>query len=289
MLVATDEGILHDGRLVLSGDARQVSSGHGRWVASVAGTTHVSPDGDRWEAVAADLDHAVTAVCDAGGGTLLVGTDQAHLFGVDPDGATTELSALRAVDTFDEWHTPWGGPPDIRSIAVTPDGAWLVNVHVGGIIRSTDRGASWEPTIDLHTDVHQVIATAGQAYAALGAGGLATSHDGGATWRIEREGLATTYCRAVAVAGDRVLVSASRGPGGADSAIYSRPVGPPATLERVPLPADLPGNVDTGCLATRDRRAAVGTADGCLFVSEDAGTTWVQEAEGLGTIHGVSW
>lgn len=289
MLVATDDGIVHDGRLVLAGDARQVASGHDRWVASVAGTAHVSADGDRWEAVAPELDREVTTVCDAGAGTLLLGTVGAHLFRVDAHGATTELSALRAVDTFDEWHTPWGGPPDVRSIAVTPDGAWLVNVHVGGILRSTDRGASWQPTIDLQTDVHQVIATEGHAYAALGAGGLATSDDGGATWRTGREGLATTYCRAVAVAGDRVLVSASRGPGGADAAVYTRPVGPPATLERVPLPTDLSGNVDTGCLATRDRRAAVGTGDGRLFVSEDAGSTWVQQAEGLGTIRGVSW
>ena len=37
------------------------------------------------------------------------------------------------------WYTPWGGPPATRSISEDDD-AVHVNVHVGGIARSRDRG-----------------------------------------------------------------------------------------------------------------------------------------------------
>ena len=51
------------------------------------------------------------------------------------------------------------GPPlGIRSVTATPDGVLLVNVHVGGIVRSSDGGITWQPTIDIDTDVHQVCA-----------------------------------------------------------------------------------------------------------------------------------
>src|SRR3990172_3748833 len=78
---------------------------------------------------------------------ILVGTSGAHLYRVTEAG-------LERVDTFDrvngrdEWYTPWGGPPDSRS--VSEDGRTVyVNVHVGGIVRTTDEGATWEPTIDI--------------------------------------------------------------------------------------------------------------------------------------------
>ena len=53
--------------------------------------------------------------------------------------------ALEPVDAFDHasgretWHTPWGGPPDTRSMANWEDELY-VNVHVGGILRSDDEG-----------------------------------------------------------------------------------------------------------------------------------------------------
>jgi hypothetical protein len=137
------------------------------------------------------------------------------------DGAP--VASFEHAPTRDEWYTPWGGPADVRSISVSPEGVVFVNVHVGGILRSRDGCETWEATIDLHTDVHQVVALGGgRVLAACGDGGLASSRDDGDTWHMATAGLQTTYCRAVAVAGDDVFVSASAGPGGQQSAVYRR-------------------------------------------------------------------
>lgn len=53
-----------------------------------------------------------------------------------------------------------GGPPDTRSITEDGDTVY-VNVHVGGVLRSSDQGESWQPTIDIGADIHRV--TTGQA------------------------------------------------------------------------------------------------------------------------------
>ena len=37
----------------------------------------------------------------------------------------------------------------MRTIAAGAEGELYVNVHVGGILRSDDDGASWRPTIDI--------------------------------------------------------------------------------------------------------------------------------------------
>lgn len=161
------------------------------------------------------------------------------------DGSRCE--AFDRAPTKDQWYTPWGGPPEVRSWSVARDtGALYVNVHVGGILRSTDGGQSWDPTLDLDHDVHEVVAIGGGVVlAACGDGGLAVSGDGGSTWRFVVEGLRATYCRAVAVSddGSTVLLSASRGPGGQESAVYRRPLD---AADDVPfeLVAEFDGNVD---------------------------------------------
>jgi len=177
--------------------------------------------------------------------------------------------------TRDEWYTPWGGPPSVCSVSVAPDtGAVYVNVHVGGILRSDDGGASWAATLDLHHDVHEVLALGdGIVLAACGDAGLAESFDGGATWQLVVDGLRETYARAVAVTDDRstVLLSASRGPGGQGSAVYRRPLRGSETGDPFEVVVDgLADNVDTGRLSpTRFE-----SDGGDVFVSDDAGSTW---------------
>lgn len=221
-------------------------------------------------------------------GEAWAGTAEAHVFRV---GATAELVAsFERAEGRDEWYTPWGGPPDVRSLAVGADGTVLVNVHVGGILRSTDGGESWRPTIDLHRDVHQVLAAgAGWALAAC-ADGLAISSDGGATWAVVDDGLPATYCRAVALCGDTVLLSASTGPGGRHSAVYRRPLrgDRPFARCRAGLPEWLDGNVDTFWLAgAGDGTAAFATAGGDVYISADEGTTWQRLATGLPSVRCV--
>lgn len=230
---------------------------------------------------------ALTCLCAGGGGPLLAGSAEGHLYRFGEGEGARRVESFEHAEGRGDWYTPWGGPPDVRSLSVSDDGVVLVNVHVGGILRSADDGASWQATIDLHDDVHQVLALPGGAAVAACATGLATSFDGGATWSVHDEGLHATYCRAVAVSGDTVLMSASAGPGGGHAALYRRPVTGGGALERcrTGLPDDLGGNVDTFWLAGDATGAAVvATASGALYASGDAGATWEQVA---GDITGV--
>jgi hypothetical protein len=219
-------------------------------------------------------------------GGAFLGTSEAHLEYVE--GSNTErVRAFDRIATRDDWYTPWGGPADVRSMSRGPDGVCYANVHVGGIVRSVD-GGTWTPTsLDIDSDVHQVLArptTPGLVFAAT-AIGLATSTDAGETWEIEDDGMHASYCRAVAIAGDTLLISASQSHTGRQAALYRRPL-KGGTFERCRegLPEWFADNVDTHCLDARDDDAVLGTTDGKVFTSGDAGVTWTQQADGVGAV-----
>ena len=216
--------------------------------------------------------------------SLLAGTDEAHVVRLGDDGSFDRNGSFDAVEGRDAWYTPWGGPPAVRSMAADLAGRIHANVHVGGIPRSGDGGVSWEPTIDIDADIHQVIAHPTQADVVLAAGavGLAISENGGTSWRIEADGLHSSYARAVAVAGDTILLTAATGPHGGRGAVYRIPIEGVA-FEKCEdgLPEWFDGNIDSGWLAADGPTVAFGTSDGDVFVSEDEGVTWGRAAEGL--------
>jgi hypothetical protein len=218
---------------------------------------------------------------------LLVGTEQAHLLRLAGD----ELSIIESFDnaeTRKDWYTPWGDPADVRSITIAVDGTIHVNIHVGGVIRSRDGGTIWMPTIDLENDVHQVLAhpTRREVVLVASAEGFGVSRDGGDTWQLATTGLHAHYLRAVAVAGDYVLISASTGPSGRRSAIYRRSLDGGTRFERCEagLPKWFDDNIDTACLTANDSLAVFGTSDGGVFKSTDAGATWGLATKGLPSV-----
>ena len=224
------------------------------------------------EVVAPAGDHRLLCVV-ARQDEVLVGTAEAHLLRLEGD-RLVPVEGFEQAEGRTRWYTPWGGPPDVRSMAAADDGTLFLNVHVGGVLRSRDGGRSWEPVdLDQDVDVHSVIAHGERVLAACGDGGLATSTDGGDTWRFATDGLHGTYCRAVAVAGDMLLLTASTGPFTKEGAVYRRPLESDGPFERV---TDVfPYNIDTFQLAgAPDGTAAFGTEDGEVYVSRDAGATW---------------
>jgi hypothetical protein len=246
-----------------------------------------------WHATGGDWSHVtdlapLRATCvTAIGADVFVGSSEARLFRLAGE-------VLEPIDAFDHasgretWYTPWGGPPDTRSMANWDDDIY-VNVHVGGILRSDDGGESWTPTIDVDADVHHVTTAAGTVLAAC-AGGLAVSTDRGATWAYRTDGLEALYSRAVAVCGGSVLVSASDGPRGGRAAVYrSDLTGGPFERCRAGLPEWFADNIDTYCLdALPDGTfASFGTSDGHLYGSADEGVTWDELASGLPPVHRV--
>jgi hypothetical protein len=213
---------------------------------------------------------------------VLIGTAEAHLFRLRR-GVVELDEAFEAAPGRDRWSTPWGGPPDTRSMAVDQGGAVYVNVHVGGILRSREPG-TWEPTIDIDADVHQVVTHPSRTGTVLAAcaGGLAVSTDGGDSWDIAADGLHGPYSRAVAVAGDTVLVTASTGPFTDRAAVYRRSLDGAGPFERCTggLPEWFTSNIDTHCLAAGGSLVAF-AAEGDVWVSEDEGRTWERAGSDL--------
>ena len=121
-------------------------------------------------------------------------------------------------------------------MTATSDGAVLLaNVHVGGIPRSTDEGVTWQPTIEVDSDVHEVCAhpVHPRTVIAAAAIGLCISQDGGATWTVEQEGLHASYCSAVAFLEEDILVAASTDHFAAEGAVYRRPIDGKTPLQHV--------------------------------------------------------
>jgi hypothetical protein len=87
-----------------------------------------------------------------------------------------------------------------------------------------------------------------------------------------------------------ILVSASRGPGGSESAVHrGRLEGGALERCRTGLPDWFDDNIDSGCLDAipEGDLAAFGTSDGRLFASADLGASWGEVASGLPSIRCV--
>lgn len=292
LLIGTDDGLFawSAGRAtrLRSGKVSHVSAaGSGVWIIVddrlaqlVDGQWQALPEPDRLK------PRCVLPLADG----ALVGTSEAQLFRVR-GGTLEQVAGFANAPGRLEWHTPWGGPPDTRSLAQDAGGAIYANVHVGGVLRSAD-GADWRPTMDIGADVHQVNAhpTIVGCVLVASAWGLGLSFDGGLNWQFTRQGLPRSYCRAVAASGETILISASDGPGGGRAAVYRRGLRDDAAFERCSTdPPDwFAGNIDSGCLVATGSQVAFGTADGRLFVSDDAGETWSLGAEGLPAVRGLS-
>jgi hypothetical protein len=101
------------------------------------------------------------------GDDIYVGTDDARVLRVEAGGRVEQLRSFDTVAGRDKWYAGTAlingqlmGPPlGVRSMTATVDGALLANVHVGGIPRSVDGGATWAPTIDVDSDVTRCART----------------------------------------------------------------------------------------------------------------------------------
>ena len=256
-----------------------------------------APSGE-WTTVA--TSEFELSCCMAVRDAIYVGTDDARMLrlsgGVlDPDCVLEPIDGFDNIAGRDAWFAGSAivngqrlGPPlGIRSVAANSSGSILfANVHVGGIPRSMDGGRTWQPTIDINSDVHEVRAHQidPDIVVAASAIGLCISHDAGATWTIERDGLHAPYCSAVAFSGDDILVSASTDHFATQGRIYRRPVRPDGDTVAVEngLPTWINGIADTGCIATNASTIVVVDRSGTLYLSTEFGP-WSRSSSELPT------
>ena len=285
LLVGTSVGVGGpDGSVTMTGRAvgPLASSGSHAW--AIVDGQEVWRGPDPWVIQATWEGARLTCLLPLDDGTLLVGTAEAHLLRLDGAG-------LQAVTSFDawppraDWYTPWGGPPDTRSLAAT-DGEPLVNVHVGGVAH--EHAGTWAPLVDIDVDVHQImVGPDGSLLVATGAAGFGRSTDQGGDWSWDAEGLHGSYCRAVAVAGDQVLLSSSTGPRQTRGAVYRRGLGEAGSWTRTGPFVD--GNIDTFWLTAAGDHAAFATGDGTVWLSSDAGANWAEGGQVTGSPLGLAY
>jgi photosystem II stability/assembly factor-like uncharacterized protein len=224
----------------------------------------------------------------AADGAVYAGTEPSRLFRSDDRGESwRELEALLELPSRPTWSfppRPWTS--HVRWIAPSPhDGdLLLVGIELGGLMRSTDGGATWEDhRPGAQRDVHSLAwhpRAPDRAYEA-GGGGAAFSEDSGETWQPADEGRDRHYTWSVAVDPDDPelwYVSASTGPfaahgrGDPQARLYRRTAGEqwrelagglPEPLQAMPY-----------ALVAADGRLFAGLADGQIWESRHRGDSW---------------
>ncbi len=243
-----------------------------------------------WERVAKsrNLEISCLAAVDSG---VWAGSYGAHFFHLN--GELIQNAAFDQAEGRESWFTPWGGPPETRSIATSNTGILYVNVHVGGILRSLDSGTTWHPTIQVRSDVHEVVVHPGEPEFIMAAcgWGLGISRNAGDSWDFLTEGLHGLYCRAVALSGNLIYITASTGSSSHQGAVYRADLNEFDHFERCRngLLEWTPSNIDTFCLAASGSFVAFGTDQGSVYISEDFGVNWRLLAFGLPPVRCVKF
>jgi hypothetical protein len=180
-------------------------------------------------------------------------------------------------------RTPSDEPPSVRSLAATPDGSIYAAVHVGGIVRSSDGGESWEPLaggLDGHVHQAAVSPAAPERIYANTASGFYLSQDRGRSWDRRADDLAAGDGRAVAVHPrdpDLVLASVSDGAEGEGvrGRLYrSEDAGGRWTQVRKAFPESAPGPIDTHGLAFSADGAAWAAVGRTLYRGTGRAAQW---------------
>lgn len=252
------------------------------------GVRRTRDGGHTWVDCALPAPGVFSLAVGAADGAVYAGTEPSRLFRSDDRGERwRELEALLELPSRPTWRfppRPWTS--HVRWIAPNPHepGLMLVGIELGGLMRSSDAGETWQDhRPGAQRDVHSLAwhpRVRDRAYEA-GGGGAAFSTDAGETWQPADDGRDRHYTWAVAIDPDDPelwYVSASTGPyaahGGRDpqARIYRRRAGEPWRVLEGGLPDPLPAM--PYALVACDGRLFAGLADGQIWESSDLGDSW---------------
>jgi hypothetical protein len=162
--------------------------------------------GETWRKVGAGITKpsvTIAAVSRAervgGYGVVYVGTEPSAIFRSEDGGESFhELEKFQDIPSRADWSFP--GRPHLHhvvSLVADPDqeGIVMAGIELGGIMRTTDGGETWEDTVpNAESDPHTMLThptEPGRVYIA-GGGSYAESFDHGATWTRPDKGLEPT-------------------------------------------------------------------------------------------------
>jgi photosystem II stability/assembly factor-like uncharacterized protein len=252
------------------------------------GVRRTSDGGRNWRDCALPEPGVFSLAVSAANGVVYAGTEPSRLFRSDDGGDSwRELDALLELPSRPTWSfppRPWTS--HVRWIAPSPHDPdlLLVGIELGGLMRSSDGGATWmDHRPGAQPDVHSLAwhpRVPTRAYEA-GGGGAAFSEDSGETWQAADEGRDRHYTWSVAVDPhdpELWFVSASTGPyaahGGSEpqARIYRRRAGETWHAVGDGLPDPLPAM--PYAVVAADGRLFAGLADGQIWESRDGGDHW---------------
>lgn len=191
------------------------------WLAAYeAGVYRTDDGGSTWSHVdsyPSDYAHSVLADSNSAD-AVYVGSEPAALFRSEDGGASwAECRGLQDVPESAGWgfHAPTRDS-HVRDLVVSPGDSSLLyaGIEVGGVVRSTDGGGTWEQLPGLDDDIHCLHLGADQqqrVYAATASAPYRSSN-GGAEWEKINDGLDRRYTLHIAAApddADHVLVTVS--------------------------------------------------------------------------------
>lgn len=216
--------------------------------------------GATWDRVVDRLDGRKVrsfAVSPRDASLLLSGTEPAGLFVSRDDGRTwRELEELRALGVRESWRDYGDRAAHVETVACDPQDARRIyaGVEIGGAYRSDDGGASWHPINEgIFDDIHDLAVDPwdpSRVIAATG-GGLHLSLDRGLHWRRHGSALGELYCTELALISRGTEVSNSL----RSTLVLATADGPPSTW-----------------------KGLRGNAGARLWISRDAGESWVEVA-----------
>ena len=286
MLIATETDVFvwdlaRPEPIVASKDFRAMAEGATRRVIVLGGSI-LHDSGGQFKRLQCKIDQKVACILILTEAPLraLIGTEQAHLYEINLESDNVSLMRQFAqLSCRDDWHTPWGGPPAVRSLAASVD-CLYADIHVGSIMRSLD-GDTWDPvTPDLNEDIHQVATSpaAPKRVYANTANAVYVSEDRGESWIHRGAGLASRYGRAIAVHPndpDHLMASVSDGPHVGNGQLYcSSDFGARWTHVTDGFPATTERNIDTFQVAFSADGTAWATIDDTLYKSDNRGKSW---------------
>ncbi len=261
--------------------------------------------GVTWEQTASDIDPWSIDV--SADGTAYAGTRPSAVYHQPPGGEWGPLNLLEQQPAYGSWTFPVPPHlPNIRDVAFSPSDHRTIYaaVEVGGLLVSTDGGATWDNHREgVHLDIHSISTAPGEedvVYAATGRG-FYRSFNAGRQWEPACEGLNGLYLVPIVAntANPHTLItSATNGrprywrtrDSGAEAVIYrSTDGGSRWSPAMGGLPEQLTGAVAGLAVDPANPDALYATLeDGHVYASNSFGDDWTEVANGLPPAHAVT-